>query len=479
MRAGLGRRAFATNRDGFQVSSPPEFHLNPRYRAPSLVETTLRKMEPGSDEFLTEKYASVIERVLAMWSADLRKPIPSLDQVEKSLDRNFSGSSISAFPSQKLRSGPIETWKNTFSPEPVGRESFLGDLRRALAPFSRVHTAEFEITSIQAALPRLRTRVRYDLVGSGKDFFREQRTGYWELDWVGQPSAGFRLAALKALEETCSRADSPVFADIASTAFGNNSSYGDQLLHGSGYWRTVIDGASGIDVYGHNGISVGDFDNDGFDDVYVCQPAGLPNRLYRNRGDGTFEDVTESSGVGVLDNTACALFVDIDNDGRQDLVVVSTGGPWLFLNQGNGGFRRVPNAFRFSRIPEGNFTGAAAADYDRDGWLDIYFCLYSYYQGADQYRYPLPYYDANNGPPNFMMRNNRDGSFRDVTEESGLNRNNTRFSFCCAWGDANGDGWPDLYVVNDFAARISTATTATEPSPTSPEKWEWKTSAPA
>ena len=93
------------------------------------------------------------------------------------------------------------------------------------------------------------------------------------------------------------------------------------------------------------------------------------------------------------------------------------------------------------------------ADYDRDGWLDIYFCLYLYYQGTDQYRYPSPYYDAENGPPNFMMRNQRDGSFRDVTAEAGLDQNNTRYSFCCAWSDYNRDGWPDLYVVNDFGRK--------------------------
>ena len=77
-------------------------------------------------------------------------------------------------------------------------------------------------------------------------------------------------------------------------ALGNNSSYSAQLLHGTDYWRTVLDGACDIDIYGHNGVSVADIDNDGFDDLYICQPAGLPNRLYRNRGDGTFEDITRS-----------------------------------------------------------------------------------------------------------------------------------------------------------------------------------------
>ena len=106
------------------------------------------------------------------------------------------------------------------------------------------------------------------------------------------------------------------------------------MLRGSDYWRTVLDGACGIDVYGNNGVAAGDFDNDGFDDLYVCQPAGLPNRLYRNRGDGTFEDVTEKSGVGVLDNTACALFADFQNNGRQDLLVVCGSGPLLFSIKG-------------------------------------------------------------------------------------------------------------------------------------------------
>ena len=131
----------------------------------------------------------------------------------------------------------------------------------------------------------------------------------------------------------------------------------------------------------------------------------------------------------------------------------SYDGSLLFLNQGNGHFRHLPDAFKFATPPQGTFTGAAAADYDRDGWLDVYFCLYIYYQGTDQYKYPSPYYDAENGPPNFLMRNNRDGTFLDVTAKSGLNQNNTRYTFCCGWSDYNRDGWPDLYVVNDFGRK--------------------------
>ena len=150
----------------------------------------------------------------------------------------------------------------------------------------------------------------------------------------------------------------------------------------------MLDGACGIDVYGNNGVAAGDYDGDGFDDLYVCQPAGLPTRLYRNRGDGSFEDVTERAGVGVLDGTGCAIFADFENKGRQDLLVVCGSGPLLFLNQGDGTFVRKRDAFQFKQPPQGTFTHAAVADYDRDGRLDIYLCLYSYYLGLDQYHLP-------------------------------------------------------------------------------------------
>ena len=424
----------------------------------------MRKIPAGFDEFVTEKYQDQIEAIFKEWCAQLRESPRKTDALRKVLSADFLGGSPSAGQLKVVNQSPaIRVWKIHYPSETtLGGPDFLGELQSSLATFSRIVTPEFQIISIKAEPAQVSepqsavsivTTIRFELVGTGTDFYREQRIGHWEMRWTLLPAGEPQLQRWRNLHEERSRASAPSFQDITSHAFGGNPSYMAQFVPGIDYWRTVLDGATGIDIYGHNGISAADIDGDGLDDLYVCQPAGLPNRLFRNRGDGTFEDITETSGLGVLENTACALFADIDNDGRQDLIVVRTTGPLLFLNEGSGKFRLKPDAFPFVTPPQGTFTGAAIADYDRDGWLDIYFCLYAYYQGADQYRYPMPYFDAENGPPNFMMRNNRDQSFRDVTKQSGLDKNNTRYSFCCSWGDYKGDNWPDLYVVNDFGRK--------------------------
>ena len=444
-------------------SPSAEFHLHPHYRSPRPLDTTLLKVQAGLDEFKTEKYSDQISAILSGWSSSLLQSPRDVARIETSLAKDFLGASMQATETKLVRPGPaVQVHQQEFSPEPtLAKAAFLAGFRSSLRSVKRLITAEFQVTSIDAGsssspcgIPgRFGTRIRYEFVGTGDDFHREQRVGEWDIEWATIGEGKFAVRRWNCRDEVRSISFSPIFVDISAETLGGNSSYPSQLLHGSDYWRTILDGACGVDIYGHNGVSVGDIDNDGFDDLYVCQPAGLPNRLFRNRGDGTFEDITEVSGLGVLENTACALFADIDNDGRQDLIVVRTNGPLLFVNDGAGKFRQKLAAFQFASAPQGTFTGAALADYDRDGWLDIYFCLYSYYQGTDQYKYPLPYYDAQNGPPNFLMRNQHDGSFRDVTAESGLNQNNTRYSFCCGWNDFNLDGWPDLYVVNDFGRK--------------------------
>ena len=277
------------------------------------------------------------------------------------------------------------------------------------------------------------------------------RVGVWKQRWEHGAIVYFAP-----VEEVVTTAPAPLFRDITAHAFQSVESFDQQLRRGVPYWRAHLDAASGIDVHGHNGIAVGDIDNDGIDEVYVCQPGGLPNRLYKNHG-GIFEDITEKAGVVVLDPTSCALFLDLRNSGHQDLVVLRPDGPLLFLNEGGGRFAHKPEAFRFHATPQGSFTGMASADYDRDGRLDLYLCTYSFFRDGSQYRYPTPYYDAKNGPANFLFRNEveADGSgiFRDVTEATGLNHNNNRFSFAPAWCDYNGDGWPDLFVANDFGRK--------------------------
>jgi tetratricopeptide (TPR) repeat protein len=443
---------------------PPEFHVHPAYKNPRAIESVLKKARAEFDSYPTEIYQDQIAKVFEEWAAELRVSPEKTDALQRVMGGKFVANSLAAdLQTRRKTDGVFQVWDAKFQAAPLtGRGEFVAGWRSAVSSFSKLLTVEFQITGIHADVASpvsaeksagVHTRVRYEFVGEGRGFYREQWIGNLDLDWEIGPGKELRLHNWRNVDETRSRSQVPVFEDIAERVFARCSSFGAQFVPGVDTWRTVIDGASGIDIYGHNGVAVGDIDGDGFDDLYICQPAGLPNRLYRNRGDDTFEDVTDASGVGILDNTAGALFADIDNDGRQDLIVVRASGPLLFLNVGGGKFRPRPGAFHFANPPQGTFTGAAIADYDRDGWLDIYFCLYTYYQGTDQYRYPMPYYAAENGPPNFLMRNGRDGSFRDITRETGLDKNNTRFSFCCGWGDFDGDGWPDLYVVNDFGRK--------------------------
>ncbi len=434
-----------------------DVRLTPHYPVKSPLADILRLVAPGSDEYITEKYAFEIEALLRDWSEALKASARETSALAKSLAPSIEATPLVPAKETTLRSGyGIDVVRRRYSSDvAAGRERFVQEIERWLGQIAKVETAEFEIFGIEeiAGAPlAVRLEIRYDIVGIRIDERREERVGSWRTEWSRDQSDAWKARRWEASEETLSIADWPVFIDVTHQALSGTESYSKQLLRGVDYWRTVLDGAIGVDVYSNNGVAAGDFDNDGFDDFYVCQPAGLPNRLYRNRGDGTFEDVTEKAGVGVLDNTACALFADFENKGLQDLLVVCGTGPLLFLNQGNGTFRIKRDAFKFAQPPQGTFTHAAIADYDRDGRLDIYFCTYMYYLGLDQYHYPIPYYDARNGPPNCLLHNEGNATFVETTEASGLNADNDRYSFACAWGDSNSNGLSDLCVVNDFGS---------------------------
>lgn len=290
-------------------------------------------------------------------------------------------------------------------------------------------------------------RVRYEIASRVNDRI-EYRVGHWRITWREQEPEKF-----EPLDEARTFSRQKLFEDATARLFGSTNSFQEQLLRGIPYWRSRLDSACGIDVYGQNGIAVGDIDNDGFDEIYVCQPGGLPNRLYRRGPAGAMRDITESAGVGLLDNCSSALFADFRNVGLQDLVVLAAR-PLYFLNRGDGSFELKAGLFRFAGPPRGAFTGMAAADYDGDGRVDLYLCSYIYFHSEDQYSYPAPYHDSTGGPPNFLFQNrlaeDGSGSFEDVTAAVGLDQNNDRYSFAAAWCDYDSDARPELYVANDF-----------------------------
>ncbi len=405
-----------------QVAQPEIFPV--RFRRANPYEALAQFIEPGHDAFAIEKQAAEI-------TAHLKG---LLEKRTLPLAPDFQGAS------------PLPVRYEMVAPE-VSRAAFRPADRRFeeglegwLASLGQVRGARFYV------LPG--DRIRYEIASSTPEGLA-YRVGLWRQQWKDG-----RLARFEPLEENVVRAKRSFFEDVTSRMFGPAPSFREQLTGGIPYWRGRLDAATGIDVYGNNGIAVGDIDGDGWDEVYVCQPGGLPNRLYKRGADGVMEDITERAGLGALDNTPCALFLDLRNSGRQDLIVATNVAPLLFLNQGDGTFRHKPDAFRFATAPQGTFTGMASADYDRDGKLDVYLCTYVYFLNEGQYRYPVPYHDAQNGPPNFLFRNRLtaegEGYFEDVTAGAGLDENNNRYSFAPAWCDYDGDGWPDLYVANDF-----------------------------
>ncbi len=428
LRSGVNRREFLAATAAVPVlaslSGTPAFAEEPRHAPPYLALKQF--ITPGNDEFAGEKTAMEITAALH----------EALRSGELPLARSATGNS--PLPGAYKTLAP-DLEEAVFSPSDTAIASGWKAWVRSLGTVRR---AQFH------SLPGGLTRYEVASERDGKLF---HRVGVWKQSWTDG-----RLTSFVPVEEHVASAARPLFRDVSAAVFDKSPSFREQLARGVPYWRAKLDPASGIDLYGSNGIAVGDIDNDGCDEIYVCQPGGLPNRLYKYNPDGYFDDITESWRAGVLDDTSSALFLDLRNTGKQDLVVLRSSGPVLFLNEGNR-FRIRENAFHFATAPAGAFTGMAAADFDRDGKLDLYLCCYVYFQSEAQYTYASPYQDAQNGPPNFLFRNNLNadgtGLFEDCTSESGMNENNNRFSFAPAWCDFNDDGWPDLFVANDFGRK--------------------------
>jgi len=203
-------------------------------------------------------------------------------------------------------------------------------------------------------------------------------------------------------------------------------------------------------------VSVTDFDADGAPDLYFTNSRfGEPNALYRNRGDGTFEEVAAGAGLADLNRpgegvSMGAVWGDVDNDGGEDVLVYRYGYLALFRNADGRRFEDVTVHAGLRRWVNSN--GAIWLDYDRDGLLDLY--VTAYFRDVDLWHLATTrimhnsFEFATNGGKNLLFRNLGNFRFEDVTDRMGVG--STRWTLAAASADFNDDGWPDIYLANDY-----------------------------
>ncbi|MFQ6042094.1 MAG: CRTAC1 family protein [Candidatus Poribacteria bacterium] len=238
----------------------------------------------------------------------------------------------------------------------------------------------------------------------------------------------------------------------------------------SGIHFKHVDGRSGqkylLETLGSGGAFF-DYDNDGDIDLYIVNAADLPgftskvpptNVLYRNNGDGTFTDVTSQSGVGHPGYGVGCAAADYDNDGYQDLYVTNYGPNVLYHNNGDGTFTDITSK---AGVGDSHWsTSCAFLDYDNDGDVDLYVVNYLEFSieesdwwivnGIRTYCSPPDQFAGAvfHGEPDTLYRNNGDGTFTDVTQKAGISC--TGVGLAVAVGDYNNDGNADIYVANDM-----------------------------
>ncbi|MFL6260531.1 MAG: CRTAC1 family protein [Thermoanaerobaculia bacterium] len=353
----------------------------------------------------------------------------------------FKGSplGLAGFRKAGERDG-IETAAFAAAPGSSDRGAALDEWRAYLDGFQSIEELGLHVHRVEAWEPagEVTAQVRFEAIGTPRG---RQRPGIDRalFRMRFEPVDGkLEIAEASLLEGERQESDRPQFEEIgqaAGIAFQNR------------YYPPFLNQPLrfGMIRYGPGGISAVDFDNDGFYDLLI--PDGVQSRLFHNRHDGTFEDVTAVAGLAGIDGTSVGVFADYDNDGWKDLFVSRTFQPnQLFHNDGPDASGRIHFTDVTARSGIGAdccTTVASWGDYNNDGKLDLYVGRYL----DPRKKIPTTFY-ARNGEPNQLYRNNGDGTFTKVTEEAGVG--DTGLCLGSAWGDYDGDGNPDLFVVNDF-----------------------------
>ncbi len=276
--------------------------------------------------------------------------------------------------------------------------------------------------------------------------------------------AGDRVEGITATLERDIPEDLPhvLFEDVARES-------GIDFVHFGGRRSTQLPEDMG------SGAAWGDFDNDGYLDLFVCNIAGpltaaeaelsasqARNRLFRNRGDGTFEDVTEAAGIGFRGVSMGVAWGDFDSDGLLDLIVTNYGPILLYRNNGDGTFAETSSESGLAGF-NGFWASPSWGDYDRDGDIDLYVCGYVDYRfdptdlqkATSQYEASVPYTlnPSSYEPVSNLLFKNEGGIFKEVARSAGVDNPSGR-SLSASWCDLDEDGWPDLYVANDISDNV-------------------------
>ena len=346
------------------------------------------------------------------------------------------------------------------SPADDTRDSLTGaaglarGLRDGFAPFMSASDVRFKFKTldVQVANDEIMTRQLIEVSGRSEGGMVEQHAK-WIMRWSRSADGPPLIRSIRVVdleETTLTKSAGPLFRDCTEAALSGNDCFQSQLMYGVDHWLRSVDLTLGMGNMVRYGMAVGDVNGDLLDDLYLCQPGGLPNRLFLQTAAGTLRDVSADAGVDWLDATTSALMLDLDNDGDQDLAVATADGVLIMAN----------NDMHFSlaatlQVRDRDVQSLSAADYDSDGDLDLYMCIDFADQSTDSGSHTERsiYYDATDGGRNSLFRNDTASGgwkFTDATAEAGLDTDNHRHSLAASWEDFDNDGDPDLYVANDY-----------------------------
>ncbi len=268
----------------------------------------------------------------------------------------------------------------------------------------------------------------------------------FESSWSKNEDGQLKVLKIGDPEQTVLN-ESPVlwFKDETDSLTAKEPTFAEHLSRGLDFWLKRIESIHGIDAFINNGMALGDFDGDGRDDIYVCQPGGLPNRLFLHQADNTILEAPKKTGANYLDHTSAALFIDIDNDGDQDLTLATPSGIVLLENDKHQSFIRRG----ILQTDEVDCHSLSATDFDLDGNLDLLITFALGSRSLDN-NSSFRFDDARDGGSNQLFRGHGKWSFSEVTALSGLSEGNDRHSLAASWHDYDLDGDPDLYIANDY-----------------------------